>query len=55
MADAVTLANILDLITYTIAIASVIVKLTPTPEDDAALSAFLRVLRAIALNKNTPD
>lgn len=54
MADSLSIADVLDIVCYLIAIASIIVKLTPTPKDDAALSAFLRVLRTIALNKNIP-
>lgn len=46
--------TILTAIASIIATASVIVKLTPTPADDAALAKVVKVLEMLALNKKTP-
>lgn len=45
------LQDILLIVTSTITIASVIVKLTPTPKDDAILAKIMPFLEKIALNK----
>ena len=43
-------------ITSVIGTASIIVKLTPTPKDDAILASIVKFLsKYIALNKNTPS
>jgi SepF-like predicted cell division protein (DUF552 family) len=43
--------GILNFIAYVIAAASVVVKLTPTPEDDTVLAKVIDVLRKLALYK----
>lgn len=43
--------DIINIITYVIAGASVIVQLTPTPNDDAFLAKVIKVIAAIGLNK----
>jgi len=46
------MGQIVTIISYIIAIASIIVKLTPTPKDDNALKAIVTFLsKYIALNK----
>ena len=48
--------DIANVIAYAIALASIIVKLTPTPKDDAILSKIVAFLsKYIALNKNIPS
>ena len=37
-----------------VAVASLIVKLTPTPKDDAILAKVIKVMNALALNPKTP-
>jgi hypothetical protein len=47
--------DIINVIAYAIALASIIVKLTPTPKDDAILAGVIKFLsKYIALNKNIP-
>ena len=43
--------EVLKVIAYVIAIASVIVKLTPTPKDDAFLAKIMPWIEKLALNK----
>jgi hypothetical protein len=43
--------NILSIISYVIAAASLIVKLTPTPDDDTALAKLIDILKKLALYK----
>jgi hypothetical protein len=43
--------DVVDIVTYIIAAASVIVRLTPTPKDNAALDKVVKFLEMIALNK----
>ncbi len=43
--------SILIIVSGAISVASVIVKLTPTPKDDAILSKVVKFLEVIALNK----
>jgi len=44
-----------NVIAYIIAGASIVVKLTPTPKDDAVLAKIVKFLsKYIALNKNMP-
>jgi len=43
--------DVLNIISYVIAGASVIVKLTPTPKDDAVLGSVIRFLAVVGLNK----
>jgi len=48
--------NILNIITGTIAVASIIVKLTPTLNDDSILLAIIKFLsKYIALNRTVDD
>jgi len=44
--------NVLIIVSGIITTASVIVKLTPTPKDDAILSKVAKFLEVIALNKS---
>lgn len=44
-------AVLLQIVTGTITIASLIVKLTPTPKDDTILAKIIDVLKVIGLNK----
>ena len=44
--------SILLIISGVISVASIIVKLTPTPKDDAILSKVAKFLEVIALNKS---
>lgn len=37
-----------------VAVASLVVKLTPTPKDDAILAKVIKVMNALALNPKTP-
>lgn len=39
------------IVTSTVTLASLIVKLTPTPKDDAAVAKLLAIINALALNK----
>lgn len=45
------ITDILAIGSYVIAITSIIVKVTPTPKDDAVLAKILNVIKLIALNK----
>lgn len=43
--------DILDVVAYTVAAASVVVKITPTPKDDTVLDKVIGVLAILGLNK----
>lgn len=47
-------SDIIDMIAYTIAAASIIVKLTPTPKDDGVLASIIGILAKVGLNKEVP-
>jgi len=47
-------ADIVQGVLAVIGAASVIVKLTPTPKDDAALAVVVKVLSAVSLAKKPP-
>jgi len=48
--DAELIAQILDIVAYVIAGASVITAMTPTPKDDAILAKVVSFLRLLGLN-----
>lgn len=45
-------AEIVMLVPFIIGIASIIVKWTPTPKDDAALAWLVKLLEKVSLNKS---
>jgi len=47
-------ADILQIVAYVISGASVLVKITPTPKDDAVLQPFIRILSWLSLAKKPP-
>lgn len=43
--------SVLGIVTAIVTVASLVVKLTPTPKDDAVLAKILAVFKLLALNK----
>lgn len=45
------LVDVMTVVSHVVAIASVIVKITPDPKDDAALAKVMKLLRFLSLAK----
>ncbi len=46
------LKNVVDIVAYAVALASVVVKLTATPKDDLVLAKVVNFLKLLSLNKD---